>query len=133
MCRPGTGPCPPEETCTEETDQCAAVEVDLDIEGLRVTRWVRLKRVKDVNIQLVVQNNGSQDAAERRATITGVQNGAEVYYRTMLVTDPAGKGRTTFSFPAYKPTDEGTIEWTATIDDDDRDDDTKTGSTIVLP
>jgi hypothetical protein len=81
----------------------------------------------------VVQNNGRQDGTQRRATITGVQNGAEVYYQTMLVTDPSGKGRTDFSFPAYKPTDEGTIEWTATIDDDDPDDDTKTGRTIVLP
>ena len=133
MCQPGTGPCPPEETCNEETDQCVAVEVDLDIAGLRATKGVRLKRVKDVVLKLVVQNNGRQDAAHRRATITGVQNGEEVYYETVPVNDPVGKGRTSWPFPSYRPTDEGTIEWTATIDDDDLDDDTKTVRTIVLP
>ena len=133
MCQPGAGPCPPEETCNEESGQCVAGEADLDIAGLRVTKGVRLKRVKDIEIKLVVKNNGGNNGGQRRATITGVQNEDEVYEETMLVNDPANRGRTTFTFPAYRPEQEGIIEWEATIDDDDSDDDTRKARTVVLP
>jgi cysteine-rich repeat protein len=133
ICQPGTGPCPSEETCDEESDQCVVGETDLDIAGFRVTKGVRLKRVKDVAIKLVVKNNGGNNGGQRRATITGVQNEEEVYNETMLVTDPPSRGRTTFTFPAYRPENEGVIEWEASIDDDDSDDDTRKVRTVVLP
>ena len=107
MCQPGTEPCPPEEICNEESGQRVAGEVDLDITGLQVTKGVRLKRVKDVEIKLTGKNNSRQDGARRRATITGVQNEEEVYEETVLVTDPAGRGRTTWPFPPYEPRGRG--------------------------
>jgi len=133
MCQSGTAPCSIEETCDEGNDSCVAVEMDLDIVALRTTKWVRLKRVKDVEIKLIVENGGSVDTAMKRANVTGRQDGETVYSETIPVNDPVGRGRTTWTFPPYKPVEEGAIVWTATIEDEDPDNDEKSVRTIVLP
>jgi len=57
----------------------------------------------------------------------------EVYRETMDVSDPAGNGRTKFDFPSFTPDAAGDINWTATIADDDPDDDVATATTTVVP
>jgi PKD repeat protein len=105
--------------------------VDLDIAQFKVTKRVRLARVKPVGIQLTVKNNGTIEG-DAPATVVGVQNGVEVYNETATVTDAVGNGRTKFDFPAYIPTDAGDIVWTATIADGDPDDDTELATTTVV-
>ena len=104
--------------------------VDLDIAQFKVTKRVRLARVKPVGIQLTVRNSGVVEG-DAPATITGVQNGVEVYNETLTVSDAVGNGRTKFDFPDYIPTDAGDIVWTATIADGDPDDDAATATTVV--
>ncbi|HAK60264.1 MAG TPA: hypothetical protein DCO77_07750 [Nitrospiraceae bacterium] len=106
--------------------------VNLDIAGFRVTKRVSLARVKPVGIKLVVKNVGVIDEP-RPATVTGVQNGIEVYNVSMDVSDAVGDGRTTYELPSYTPTAAGDIMWTATIADDDPDVDEATAVTRVVP
>ena len=108
----------------------AGPPVDLDIAQFKVTKRVRLARVKPVGIQLTVKNNGAVEG-DVPATITGVQNGVEVYSETLTVTDAVGNGRTKVNFPDYIPTDAGDIVWTAIIADDDPDDDVAAATTVV--
>jgi hypothetical protein len=77
------------------------------------------------------QDDGMPDEL-RPATVVGKQNGAKVYDETMMVSDPPGDGHTTFEFPTYIPVDAGTIRWTATIEDDDRDGDVAKARTKVI-
>jgi hypothetical protein len=133
MCQSETAPCSLGETCDESNDTCVAVEMDLDIVALRTTKWVRLKRVKDVKIKLIVENDGLGDTAMKRANVTGRQDGETVYSETIPVNDPVGRGRTTWTFPPYKPVNDGRILWTATIEDEDHDEDEKRATTVVLP
>jgi len=71
------------------------------------------------------------------ATVIGVQlqdgGAVEVYRETMDVSDPAGNGRTKFDFPSFTPDAAGDVNWTATIADDDPDDDVATATTTVVP
>ena len=117
-------------TATVTITVVAGPPVDLDIAQFKVTKQVRLARVKPVGIQLTVKNNGAVEG-DAPATVIGVQNGVEVYNETLTVTDGVGNGRTKFDFPAYIPTDTGEIVWTATIADGDPDDDTAIASTLV--
>ena len=111
----------------------APAVLDLDIAGFRVTKRVSLSHVKQVGITLTVKNDGVINSATRPATVVGMQNGIEVYSETLAVSDPVGNGRSKFSFPPYTPTVSGDITWTATIADDDLDDDTATATTTVVP
>lgn len=104
--------------------------LDLDIAQFRATGRVRSARPKPVGISLTVRNAGTVEGGAL-ATVVGQQNGAEVYRESVEVSDGVGNGRTRFSFPAYLPEAAGDIVWTATIDDDDPDDDVATASTIV--
>jgi hypothetical protein len=107
--------------------------VDLDIAQFKVTKRVRLANVKPIGIQLTVRNAGLTNGTETRvATVTGVQGAVEVYRETLPVSDPAGNGRTRFNFPSFTPTAGGDINWTATIADDDPDDDVATATTTVV-
>ena len=117
-------------TATVTVAVVAGPPVDLDIAQFKVTKRVRLARVKPVGIQLTVKNNGAVEG-DAPATITGVQNGVEVYNETLTVTDAVGNGRTKFDFPDYIPTDAGDIVWTAIIADDDPDDDVAEATTVV--
>lgn len=104
--------------------------VDLDIAQLKVTKSVRIANVKPIGISLVVKNNGSTEGIAM-ATITGIQNGVEVYSETQSVSDGVGNGRTTVDFMSYTPNVSGEIVWTATIADDDPDVDEASASTNV--
>jgi large repetitive protein len=117
-------------TATVNITIVAGPPVDLDIAQFKVTKRVRLARVKPVGIQLTVKNDGLVEG-DAPATVIGVQNGVEVYNETLTVTDAVGNGRTKYDFPAFVPTDTGDIAWTATIADGDPDDDTATATTTV--
>jgi hypothetical protein len=108
----------------------AGVALDLDIDRLMVTPSVRLSRGESVSIALRVRNSGSADEA-RPATVVGEQNGAVVYTETLQVSASPGLGNVLFEFPGYTPSDTGDITWTATIADDDPDDDTAVETTRV--
>ena len=105
--------------------------VDLDIRSLSVSKSVRLSRGGSVSVKLAVQNNGSVNLAVP-ATIVGVQNGVEVYNETMNVSAPVGR-RANITFPSFTPTTTGDINWTATINDGNPDNDTATAVTRVSP
>lgn len=118
-------------------DIAAPGVLDLDIAQLSVTKRVSLGRVKPVGIKLVVKNNGTVEGSAL-ATITGEQNGLVVYSESLTVTDAVGNGRTRYddgsspSIPPFTPTVSGDILWTATIADDDPDNDEATAVTRVV-
>jgi hypothetical protein len=118
---------------TTATISAAPIALDLDIAQFRVTKRVRLTRVKPVTIKLVVKNNGAVNSQTRPANVIGMQGDFEVYNETMDVTDPVGNGRSSFIFPSYTPVAGGNIVWTATIADNDPDVDQATAITRVVP
>jgi hypothetical protein len=121
-------------TATVTVSIAPPVAVDLDIAQFKVTKRVRLAKVKSIGIQLTVKNQGAVNGTETRAaTVIGVQGALEVYRETLPVSDPAGNGRTKFDFPSFTPDATGDIVWTATVADDDPDDDTATATTTVVP
>ena len=108
--------------------------LDLDIAGFRVTKRISRKRVKPIEIRLVVRNNGSVNAEEKRSvTVVGMQNNVVVMRYDLEVS--AGNRRTTLPIePPYQPVAPGDIMWTVTIyDDDDTDADEATAVTKVVP
>jgi hypothetical protein len=138
-CQIGTPPCDSgTETCDEAGDMCEPIDLlDLDVASFRVTKRVSLTRLKPVGLTLVVRNMGTVEGSAL-ATITGMQNGTEVYNETLTVTDTIGNGRTTYndssvpSIPPFMPTVEGDILWRATITDDDPDIDEVTAVTTIV-
>ena len=139
-CQAGTAPCDPAtETCDEAVNMCEPIEMlDLDVASLKVTKRVSLQRVKPIGITLGVKNNGTVEGTAF-ATITGMQNGIEVYNETLTVTDAVGNGRTKYndrsvpSIPTFEPRFEGDILWRVTIADTDPDNDAVTAVTTVVP
>jgi PKD repeat protein len=119
------------DSASTTADISEAPVLDLDIAQFQVTKRVRLANVKPVKIKLVVRNGGTINSQTKPATVTGVQNGDQVYNEMLPVSDPVGDGRTRFDFPPYTPTAAGDILWTVTIDDDDADDDTAMATTLV--
>ena len=93
------------------------------------------KRRRDssvVSVSLVV-GNLSQTNEPRLATVTGVQNGVEVYRESQTVSAPIkGRRRATFSFPSYQPTAAGEIQWTVVVADDVSSDSTASATTEVV-
>jgi hypothetical protein len=110
-----------------------AEPVDLDVQSFKVINKVKLSNVEPVEIELIVQNLSAAKGSARRATVVGVQNVFEVYRETMMVFDLAGGSGTKWSFPTYRPTNLGNIQWTVKVDDDDPDVDLATALTIVKP
>lgn len=102
--------------------------VDLDIQGIGVSGTTKLNR--SMGVSLKVRNNGTVNQP-RNATIVGVLNGLQIYNVTQAVSDAVGGGASTANFPAYTPQARGTINWTATIADDNADVDTATATTSV--
>jgi VCBS repeat-containing protein len=117
------------DSSTADIEQSAAI--DLDIAQFRVTKQIRLAKVKPVEITMVVMNGGDINSQTRPATVIGVRGSVELYNRTVAVSDAVGDGRTRFDFPAYTPTAPGDIVWTATIADDDPDVDVASAVTTV--
>jgi PKD repeat protein len=102
--------------------------LDLDIDTLSVSKTGRVG--KSIPVQLKVKNNGNV-LGQAIATVIGVQNGDEVYRLRLNVFDDIGKGTTTFDFGSYTPTVAGDILWTATIADEDPDEDMAEATTSV--
>ena len=92
--------------------------LDLDVVGFRVTKRVRLSKVKPIRIKVVVKNL-SMVAGAGTATVVGMQGSGVVYEESMPVTDAVGNGRTTVNFPPFTPDTAGNILWTVTIADGD--------------
>ena len=107
--------------------------VDLDVQSFNVTNKVKLSNVEPVKIELIVQNPKSVSGSAKQATVIGVQNIFEVYSETMMVFDLIGGNGTKWSFPVYRPTNLGNIQWTVRVDDDDPDVDLATALTIINP
>ena len=111
------------------TATISAVSVlDLDIASLKVTKSTKVG--KPISIKLTVENQGTV-LGQAIATVVGMQDGVEVYNWRLNVYDYNGKGTTSFSFQTYTPAAKGTINWTATIADDDPDVDEATATTVV--
>ncbi|HEX6829487.1 MAG TPA: Ig-like domain-containing protein [Burkholderiales bacterium] len=103
--------------------------VDLDIARFTVPNNGRVGRaLSAVSINV---NNGGTVNAPRTATLTGTQNGVQVYNRSLQVSDPVGGGTSQFAFPAFTPTATGNITWRVEIFDDNADVDVATGTTSV--
>lgn len=102
--------------------------LDLDIASFSVSNSVKVG--KAVAIKLTVENPGPV-LGQALATVTGVQDGMQVYTWNLNVYDYNGKGSTSFTFPTYTPTAKGTINWIVTIADVDPDVDTATATTTV--
>ncbi|MDO8941190.1 MAG: PKD domain-containing protein [Methylicorpusculum sp.] len=102
--------------------------LDLDISAFKVTKSQSIG--KPVSIQLSVENPGTV-LGQALAAVVGMQDGIEVYRWSLNVYDYNGKGTTSFTFPSYKPTAKGTINWTVTIADVDPDIDQATAITEV--
>jgi len=102
--------------------------LDLDIAALSVSKTAR--GGKSISVKLKVENNGAV-LGQAIATVTGVQNGQQVYHLRLNVYDDIGRGTTTFDFGSYTPTAAGDITWTATIADQDPDEDMAEATTSV--
>jgi hypothetical protein len=110
-----------------------AAPVDLDVQSFEVINKVKLSNLEPIKIELIVRNPSSANDSARRATVVGVQNVFEVYHEKMMVFDLVGGSGTRWSFPAFRPTNLGNIEWIVTVDDDDPDVDSATTLTIIQP
>jgi hypothetical protein len=106
--------------------------LDLDIGSFKVPFRNRLSQEKPITLQLVVTNSGAVDIAAS-ATVVGVQNSVEVYNKSMNVSAPLGGNVKVFKFSFFTPTSTGNINWTATINDGNPDNDTANAATTVLP
>jgi PKD repeat protein len=106
----------------------AKAVLDLDPVALKVIRSTTVGTL--IAVRLSVENPGTV-LGQALATVTGTQNGVQVYKWRLNVYDNNLTGPTTFSFPKYKPTTLGTINWAATITDVDPDPDLATATTIV--
>lgn len=105
--------------------------VDLDITRFTVTPSYDMtsKRSRPIQLQLQIRSAGRTSAA-RTATVVGMQSGLQVYSATVNVGGRvSGKGSL---LPTYVPTSRGTIQWTATVLDDDPDVDTARAITTVI-
>jgi hypothetical protein len=106
--------------------------LDLDINRFTVTSAQRVNRT--VVVSLRVTNPSTVTTGTASATVVGVLNGATVVYnRSLLQVSSAPGVTTTFRFPDFVPTDTGTVNWTATIADQDPDVDRANATTTVLP
>ncbi|MGD8310693.1 MAG: PKD domain-containing protein, partial [Chromatiales bacterium] len=102
--------------------------LDLDIVDLSVSKNGRVG--KTIPVGLKVENNGMV-LGQAIATVVGVQNSEEVFRLRLNVYDDIGRGATTFDFGSYTPTVSGDIFWTATIADEDPDEDMEQAETSV--
>jgi hypothetical protein len=106
--------------------------LDLDIHNFKIPASIKLQKGRAIEFQLDIKNNGSIDG-QGTVTITGVQNGVEVYSQTWTVTDALGGGHSRYAFPGYTPGAPGEIVWAITLNDGDADDDTIITATLVEP
>jgi hypothetical protein len=105
---------------------------DIDIAGLRATKRLSLRREKQVKIKVVVVNKNGISGSADVALVGYGGNNEKVFTESQAVTDLAGGERATVMF-RYPPTESGVFTWTATILDEDPDDDTATTTTKIVP
>lgn len=91
----------------------AVVTVKFEITRFRATKSARLGREPKVELELRVRNRGEVDGTAA-PTVVGVQNGAQVYSQTQIVSIPRGK-EAKLNYPVYTVTAMGTITWTVTL------------------
>ncbi len=103
--------------------------LDLDINRFTVTSTQRVNRT--VVVSLRVTNPSTVTTGTAPATVVGVLNGATVYNRSLQVSSAPGV-TTTFRFPDFTPAQTGTVNWTATIADQDPDVDSASATTVVI-
>lgn len=82
-----------------------------------------------VKFEFKIFNEGTETATSR-ATLVGMQNGQEIYRKTINVSTLPGRPRM-YMFPWYMPVARGDIAWTATLEDNDADVDQATAITTV--
>jgi hypothetical protein len=116
-------------TATATVTVTVAPNVDLDIARFTVPSSGRVGRA--LSAVTINVNNGGTVNAPRNATLTGTQNGVQVYNQSLQVNDPVGGGTSRFAFPAFTPTATGNIAWRVEIFDDNPDVDVATGTTTV--
>jgi hypothetical protein len=104
-----------------------AGDVDLDIVRFKATRKVKVN--KPVKFRLKVRNVGQADG-DTLATLVGTQNGEEVHRQSARVAAAAGT-HAKVRFERYRPTAEGEIVWTVTLDDAHPADNSATAVTAV--
>ncbi len=105
--------------------------VDLDIHDFKVKKDAKVDSGQKIKIQLWIKNPGTVDET-RTAQVLGEQNGEAVYEEELDVRDRVGnQGVTKYTFPVFQPSEPGDILWTATIDDDDPDEDRRMAITRV--
>jgi hypothetical protein len=106
---------------------------DIDIAGLRATKRLSLKRGKPVKIKVVLVNK-SDISSSGTVTLAGLGDNGELSLTDSTqqdVTLAVGE-RVTLIFD-HMPDVPGIYTWTATISDNDLDDDTATATTKVVP
>lgn len=106
--------------------------LDLDIQNFKIPASTRLSKKGLIEIELDIKNNGTVEG-QGSVTISGVQNGIEVYSQTLMVTDAVGGRSSHYVFPGYASAAPGEIVWTITLSDGDPDADTVTATTRVEP
>lgn len=108
-------------------------EFDIDIFKFMASQQVKLNEkgeARSVKSHLWVFNAGAVPGTAP-ATLTGMQNGVQVYQETINVTAPPGGEPVMYRFPNYEPAALGDITWTVTIEDNDADIDQATAVTVV--
>ncbi|MBI5684478.1 MAG: choice-of-anchor D domain-containing protein [Verrucomicrobia bacterium] len=103
--------------------------VSLRASRLSVTSTI-YRSGQSVSIRLSVANAGRVNQP-RPATIVGTRNGTEIYRQSQSVFAPVGGNSVNFQFPAYTPTQSGTIYWRATIQNSATSSSTATARTSV--
>jgi hypothetical protein len=104
--------------------------LDYSIVSFTATNGIRLRSGTPVTFRLAVKNVGTLSGPVP-ATLVGLQNGVEVYRRTMQVSAPVGT-TTTLGFQPYTPTRGGTIQWTVTVQDQGPAYNTATATTTII-
>lgn len=117
----------PQALATQSFTVVVAGAVDYDIINLRVTSPVDVDAIG--TIRLVYRNNGLVEAL-RTATVTGTQNGVEIYRRSLSISVPPATNRGVF-FTNFRPAQPGDISWQVEIFDDDPDVDQLSRTTVV--
>jgi hypothetical protein len=91
------------------------VLAEMTIQSFRATGRVRLATGRPVGLRISVRNVGDIEGIGN-LTVTGVQNGNDVYLQELPVSDPVGGGPRTYVLQSYFPMEAGDIEWTATLE-----------------
>jgi hypothetical protein len=105
---------------------------DLDIAGFRAPKRLSLRREKPVKMKLVVVNK-SGISGSGTVTLTASNANEQLSLEQSEAAISLADGERATLIFNYMPTVSGIYTWTATISDDDPDDDAATATTKVVP